>query len=141
VYGRGQALRGNKNWVPSTLYGTTPGFIRVRDWDDMAEGEAFTDDDVRDTALVCVLGHTVVRELFPDESPIGEEVVVNDVPLRVVGVLRRKGADIIGEDQDDILLAPWTTLKFGSARRPLRRLRRTRRWPSRASTRQTRSTS
>ena len=112
VYGRGQALRGNKNWVPSTLYGTTPGFLSVRDWDDMAEGEPFTDDDVRDSALVCVLGHTVVRELFPDESPIGREVVVNDVPLRVVGVLRQKGADIIGEDQDDILLAPWTTLKY-----------------------------
>jgi macrolide transport system ATP-binding/permease protein len=112
VYGRGQVVRGNRNWVPSTTYGTTPGFLRVRDWEDLAEGEPFTDEDVRDSALVCVIGQTLVRELFPDESPVGQEVVVNDVPLRVIGVLRRKGADIVGEDQDDILLAPWTTLKF-----------------------------
>ncbi|MDB5349909.1 MAG: ABC-type antimicrobial peptide transport system, ATPase component [Planctomycetota bacterium] len=111
VNGRGQVVRGNRNWVPSSFLGTTPGFLRVRDWEEMAEGEAFTDGDVRDTSLVCLLGQTLVRELFPDESPIGQEVVVNDVPLRVIGVLRRKGADIIGDDQDDILLAPWTTVK------------------------------
>ena len=112
VSARGQAVRGNRNWVPATLEGTTPGFLRVRDWDDMAEGEAFNDDDVRDTAMVCLLGQTLVHALFPGESPIGQEVVVGGVPLRVVGVLRRKGADIIGEDQDDILLAPWTTIKY-----------------------------
>ena len=112
VSARGQAVRGNRNWVPATLYGTTPGFLRVRDWDDMAEGESFNDDDVRDTAMVCLLGQTLVRALFPGESPVGQEVIVGGVPLRVVGVLRRKGADIIGEDQDDILLAPWTTIKY-----------------------------
>jgi macrolide transport system ATP-binding/permease protein len=112
VSARGQAVRGNRNWVPATLFGTTPGFLRVRDWDEMAEGEPFNDDDVRDTTMVCLLGQTLVRALFPDESPVGQEVTVNGVPLRVVGVLRRKGADIIGEDQDDILLAPWTTIKY-----------------------------
>ena len=112
VYGNGQAVRGNRNWGPASFFGTTPGYLRVRDWDEMAEGEAFTDQDVRDGALICLLGHTLVRELFPDESPLGQEVTVNDVPLRVIGVLRRKGADIIGEDQDDILLAPWTTVKY-----------------------------
>jgi macrolide transport system ATP-binding/permease protein len=59
-----------------------------------------------------LLGQTLVSELFEGESPIGQEVTINDVPLRVVGVLSRKGADIIGEDQDDILLAPWTTVKY-----------------------------
>jgi ABC-type antimicrobial peptide transport system permease subunit len=78
----------------------------------MVEGEAFTDGDVRDGGMVCILGHTLVRELFPDESPVGQEVTVRDVPLRVIGVLRRKGADIIGEDQDDIILIPWTTVKY-----------------------------
>jgi ABC-type antimicrobial peptide transport system permease subunit len=112
VYGRGQVVRGNRNWVPSMFLGTTPGYLGVRDWDDMAEGEAFTDADVRDGTLVCTIGHTLARELFPDESPVGQEVTVNDVPLRVLGVLRRKGADIIGEDQDDILLVPWTTVKY-----------------------------
>jgi ABC-type antimicrobial peptide transport system permease subunit len=62
--------------------------------------------------MVCMLGHTLARESFDQESQIGQEVYVSDVPLRVVGVLDRKGADIIGEDQDDILIAPWTTVKF-----------------------------
>ncbi len=112
VYGRGQVVRGGRNWVPTSFFGTTPGYLRVRDWDEMAEGEAFTDGDVRDGGMVCVLGHTIVRELFPDESAVGQEVTVHDVPLRVIGVLRRKGADIIGEDQDDIILIPWTTVKY-----------------------------
>ncbi|HEX8200745.1 MAG TPA: ABC transporter permease [Isosphaeraceae bacterium] len=112
VYARLQVVRGNRNWVPSSLFGTTPGFLAVRDWEDLAEGEAFTDADVRDTALVCLLGRTLVRELFGGESPVGREVYVQGVPLTVRGVLRRKGADIIGEDQDDILLVPWTTLKY-----------------------------
>jgi hypothetical protein len=58
VYARLQVVRGNRNWVPASLFGTTPGFLQVRDWDDLAEGEAFTDTDVRDTALVCLLGRT-----------------------------------------------------------------------------------
>ena len=111
VLARGQVVRGNRNWVPTSFLGTTPGYLGVRDWDELAEGEAFTDADVRDGAMACILGQTIVRELFPDESPVGQEVTVNDVPLRVLGVLRRKGADIIGEDQDNILLIPWTTAK------------------------------
>jgi len=111
VLARGQVVRGNRNWVPTSFLGTTPGYLGVRDWDELAEGEAFTDADVRDGAMTCILGQTIVRELFPDESPVGQEVTVNDVPLRVTGVLRRKGADIIGEDQDNILLIPWTTAK------------------------------
>ncbi len=56
--------------------------------------------------MVCLLGQTVARELFDEQSPVGQEVYVNDVPLRVIGVLSRKGADIIGEDQDDLLVRP-----------------------------------
>ncbi len=112
VFARRQVVHGNKNWVPSTFIGTTPGYLRVREWEDLEEGQSFTERDVQDVAMVCVLGQTVARELFGEESPIGAEVYVNDVPLRVVGVLSRKGADIIGEDQDDLLLAPWTTVKF-----------------------------
>lgn len=112
VYARRQVVYGNKNWVPIYIYGTTPGFLRVREWEDLAEGEAFTDDDVHGVAMVCLLGQTMVDELFQGESPLGKEVLVNDVPLRVIGVLARKGTNIIGVDQDDILLAPWTTIKF-----------------------------
>jgi macrolide transport system ATP-binding/permease protein len=62
--------------------------------------------------MVCLLGQTVAHELFPEESAFGQEIHINGVPLRVIGVLRRKGADIIGEDQDDIILAPWSTIKY-----------------------------
>ena len=112
IYARRQVVYANKNWNPIYLYGTTPGFLRVREWEDLEEGEPFTDSDVREAAMVCLLGRTLSDELFGDESPIGKEVLVHDVPLKVVGILSRKGANIIGEDQDDILLAPWTTLKF-----------------------------
>src|SRR5262249_24114968 len=72
----------------------------------------FTEQDVDDVGMVCLLCRTLVEELFGDESPIGKEVLVNDVPLRVLGVLSRKGTNIIGVDQDDILIAPWTTIKY-----------------------------
>jgi macrolide transport system ATP-binding/permease protein len=112
VFTRQQAVHGNKNWVPSTFVGTTPAYLRVMEWEDLDQGEPFTEQDVNDVAMVCLLGQTVARELFDETSAIGQEVYVNDVPLRVVGVLSRKGADIIGEDQDDLLVAPWTTVKF-----------------------------
>ncbi len=112
VYARQQVIHGNKNWVPIYIHGTTPSLLRVRDWEPLAEGEPFTDQDVRDVGMVCLLGQTLVDELFGAEPPIGKEVRVNDVPLKVVGVLTRKGTDIIGIDQDDILLAPWTTIKY-----------------------------
>jgi len=112
VFTRRQVVRGNRNWVPGTFIGSTPAYLRVRQWEELAEGASFTDRDVRDVGMVCLLGHTIARELFGDESPVGREVTVADVPLRVVGVLGRKGADIVGEDQDDILVAPWTTVRY-----------------------------
>ena len=112
VHTRRQVVYGNKNWVPINIDGTTPSMLRVRNWEAMAEGEPFTDQDVEDIRMVCLLGQTLVHELFGDESPVGKEVLVNDVPLRVLGVLSRKGTNILGADQDDILMAPWTTIKY-----------------------------
>jgi len=109
---RTQVIHGNRNWVPLYIYGTTPAFLDVRDWTDLDEGECFGDRDVRNGSKVCVLGRTVARELFEGESPLGQEVRVQNVSLRVVGVLRRKGANTMGFDQDDVVIAPWTTVKF-----------------------------
>jgi ABC-type antimicrobial peptide transport system permease subunit len=112
VRARAQVVYGNRNWVPIYIYGTTPSFLEVRDWEEMADGEAFTERDVAGGSKVCVIGSTLVRELFQGESPIGKEVRIQSVTFRVVGVLSRKGANMMGIDQDDILLAPWTTIKY-----------------------------
>jgi ABC-type antimicrobial peptide transport system permease subunit len=112
VRARAQVIYGSKNWVPLYIYGTTPEFLSVRDWQDLDDGELFSDQDVRNGSKVCLIGQTLVKELFGGESPIGKEVRVQSVSFRVKGVLARKGANMMGLDQDDILLAPWTTIKY-----------------------------
>jgi len=111
VRARAQVVYGGRNWVPNSIYGTTPAFLDVREWS-VAEGEAFTDHDVRNTGKVCLLGQTLVRELFQGESPLGKEVRVRNISFKVIGVLSSKGANMMGMDQDDVLLAPWTTIKY-----------------------------
>jgi ABC-type antimicrobial peptide transport system permease subunit len=111
VRARTQVVYGNRNWVPSEMDGTTPAFMEVRGWT-IAEGESFTARDVLNANKVCLVGQTLVRELFQGESPLGKEIRVNNVAFRVVGVLGAKGANMVGMDQDDILLAPWTTIKY-----------------------------
>ena len=112
VRAKTQVVYGNKNWVPMNMYGTTPQFLDVRDWTNLDMGETFTEQDVRNVSKVCILGQTLVRELFGSESPLNKEVRVQNVSFKVIGVLSRKGANMMGFDQDDILLAPWTTIKY-----------------------------
>jgi ABC-type antimicrobial peptide transport system permease subunit len=112
VRARTQVIYGDRNWVPLYIYGTTPAFLAVHDWNDLAEGQPFTDTDVRNGSTVCLLGETLVRELFQGRSPIGKDVRVQSISFRVVGVLSRKGDNMMGMDQDDILLAPWTAIKY-----------------------------
>jgi ABC-type antimicrobial peptide transport system permease subunit len=108
---RTQATFANKNWVPSYIYGTTPAFLDVREWTDLEEGEPFTDADVRSGARVCLVGQTIKRELFNDQSPVGRELRMQNVSFKVIGLLSPRGANMMGLDQDDIILAPWTTIK------------------------------
>ena len=112
VTARTQVIYGNRNWVPLSIQGTTPDYLSVRDWEPLQEGSMFTDRDVRSAAQVCLVGRTLVRELFQGRSPIGEEVRIQNAAFKVIGVLRRKGANMMGMDQDDLVLAPWTSIKF-----------------------------
>ncbi len=112
VRARTQVIYGNKNWVPIYIYGTTPDYLQIREWEDLEEGNPFGTADVLAMREVCVIGQTIKKELFDNESPIGQQVRINNKPFIVVGVLSSKGANMMGLDQDDIVLAPWTTIKF-----------------------------
>ncbi|MEI8375187.1 MAG: ABC transporter permease [Planctomycetota bacterium] len=112
VRARSQIVYRNRNCVPEQITGTTPSYLAVRDWQNMATGEMFTDRDVRNCNKVCVIGDTVRRSLFQKTSPIGKEIRINNIAFRVVGVLSRKGADMMGMDQDNLVLAPWSTIKY-----------------------------
>ncbi|MGC8623959.1 MAG: ABC transporter permease [Phycisphaerae bacterium] len=111
VNGRMQVVRGGQNWVPQFLVGTTPTYLKIRDWP-LAEGRVFGTDDVDGADQVCILGQTDVKELFLSGKPLGKTILVNNVPLRVIGVLTKKGANMMGMDQDDIIIMPWTTMKY-----------------------------
>ncbi len=106
-----QVVYGNANWVPMECSGSTEAFFAVREWK-LSEGEPFSAHDVRNGANVCVIGQTVAKQLFGKAPPIGKEIRVQGVTMRVVGVLAKKGANMMGRDQDDTLVLPWTTAKF-----------------------------
>jgi putative ABC transport system permease protein len=106
----GQVIGGNINWRPAEMSGVGPDYLLVRNWQ-LARGEFFSDRDVSGAAKVCVIGQTLVTRLFPGVDPIDQQVRVKNIPFRVVGVLSKKGANLIGQDQDDILLMPYTTVQ------------------------------
>ncbi len=107
VNASGQFINGNNN-TPSTLYGISPDYLTIRQLK-IEDGEMFTENDVKTNAKVCVVGKTVVDNLFPNgESPVGKVIRFNTIPLRIVGVLESKGYNSFGMDQDDVVLAPYT---------------------------------
>jgi ABC-type antimicrobial peptide transport system permease subunit len=112
VRGRAQLLFQGRNYFAQSLQGSSPAFLDVRDWLPMAEGAPFTDGDVRSANAVCLVGATVVRELFEGESPVGKDMRIGNVTFKVLGVLSKKGANMMGQDQDDTVVAPWTTVKY-----------------------------
>ena len=108
----GQVVCGNRNWTPTYVTGSTAAFLAMRNWSQLDLGRVFTEREVVSSSKVCLIGQTLVRQLFGDRYPIGAEFRVRNVPLTVIGVLSEKGADFLGADQDDILFAPWTTIKY-----------------------------
>ncbi|MCM1093368.1 MAG: ABC transporter permease [Lachnospiraceae bacterium] len=105
----GQFINGNNNY-PSTIYGVTPDYLDIRKVK-VKDGAMFTDADIKSAAKVCLLGKTVIDNLFPNgEDPVGKVVRFNKIPFTVVGTLEEKGTNSMGMDQDDVVLAPYTTI-------------------------------
>lgn len=109
VNSSGQWIYGNNN-TPSSIYGVNQDYLEIRQLS-ISDGEIFSDADIKAAAKVCILGQTVVDNLFPDGSDaVGKVVRFNSIPFRVVGVLKKKGYNSMGMDQDDLVLAPYTTV-------------------------------
>ena len=109
VNASGQFINGNNN-TPSTIYGISPDYMEIRQLK-IEDGEMFTDEDIKTSAKVCVIGKTVADNLFTNgEDPVGKVIRYNKIPFRIVGVLKAKGYNSFGMDQDDMVLAPYTTV-------------------------------
>ena len=110
VNSSGQAIYGANN-APTTVYGISPDYMEIRRYE-VEDGDMFSDQDVQTAAKVCVIGKTVVDNLFPGgENPVGRVIRFQKLPFRVAGVLKSKGYNSMGMDQDDLILAPYTTIK------------------------------
>ena len=109
VNASGQFINGNNN-TPSTMYGISPDYLQIRQ-QKVKDGDMFTDEDVKTSAKVCVIGKTVADNLFTNgEDPIGKVIRYSKIPFRIVGVLESKGYNSFGMDQDDVVFAPYTTV-------------------------------
>lgn len=105
----GQLIGGVGNWNTSTN-GVSADYLDIRQWP-LTSGEFFTQADIRSMNKVCVLGKTVAQNLFPDSDPVGQQIRIRNVPFKIIGVLSEKGQGATGVDQDDIVLAPYTTVQ------------------------------
>ncbi len=104
-----QVIYGNQNWSTS-IQGGEVDWPLIRSWN-VAQGQFFTDQDNRTASKVCVLGRTVATNLFGNEDPVGRTIRIKNIPFRVVGVLESKGGSMMGQDQDDIVIAPYETVR------------------------------
>ena len=110
VDGRGQVINGSNNW-PSSIYGVNPEYLNIKVVD-IKSGSMFTDDEVQSASKVALIGQTVVDNVFPDGSdPVGQMIRFNNIPFKVIGVLEEKGENTFGQDQDDVVIAPYTTVQ------------------------------
>ncbi|MEZ5026755.1 MAG: ABC transporter permease [Chitinophagales bacterium] len=110
VNGSGQAIAGANN-TNTTIYGTSPEYLDIRDWS-VEEGTMFDESDVKSYAKVAVIGKTIQENLFPNgENPVGKMIRFKSIPFKVIGVLTEKGENTFGQDQDDIIIAPYTAIQ------------------------------
>ncbi len=106
----GQVIYRNANWSPKEMFGVGEDYLTVRNWQ-LRSGGFFTARDVTSAAKVCVIGQTIVAKLFQTVAPLDQTIRIKNIPFRVIGVLERKGANMVGEDQDDIVVMPFTTVR------------------------------
>ncbi len=110
VRSSGQAVYGNSNW-PTTIYGGNEQYLDIKSWK-IVNGRNFTDSEARGSAKVCLIGHTVAVQLFGEGvDPTGETIRFKNIPFKIIGVLAEKGQNSFGQDQDDVLIAPYTTVQ------------------------------
>lgn len=110
VSSSGQIIVGNNNW-PGSIQGGSSDYLEIMKYE-IGSGANFTENDVRNSAKVCLLGQTVVENLFPNgDNPVGQVIRFGKIPLKVIGVLKSKGSNQMGQDQDDIVIAPYTTVQ------------------------------
>lgn len=110
VNGGGQVINGSNNW-PSSIYGVNPEYLDIKAVG-LQSGSMFTDDDVKSASKVALIGQTVVENVFPDgQEPVGQMIRFNNIPFKVIGVLEEKGENTFGQDQDDVVIAPFTTVQ------------------------------
>ena len=110
VFFNGQVIYGNTNWYPREMNGVGTGYLTVRNWQ-LRHGGFFTDRDITSAAKVCVIGHTIVEKLFQTSDPVGKTIRIKNIPFQIIGVLETKGADAVGNDQDNVIIAPYTTVR------------------------------
>jgi putative ABC transport system permease protein len=106
----GQIIGGAGNWFTS-VYGVNPEYFKIRSWE-VSSGEFFTDKDVTARRKVALLGKTIVDQLFPNQDPVGQSIRIRNIPFTVIGVLKAKGQTGMGQDQDDVILAPSTSVLY-----------------------------
>lgn len=110
VWTTGQVIYGNVNWNPDDMLGVGTDYLTVRNWQ-LRSGNFFTEREISAADKVCVIGRTLVEKLFQTTNPIGQSIRVKNIPFQVIGVLEAKGANLVGQDQDNILLMPFTTVR------------------------------
>lgn len=106
----GQIIYRNTNWSPKETHGVDQNYLVVRNWQ-LRSGGFFTEREIASAAKVCVIGRTIVEKLFQTANPLGETIRFRNIPFRVIGVLESKGANMMGDDQDDIVLMPYSTVR------------------------------
>ena len=107
----GQLIYGNSNWLPNQMLGVGEGFEQIGTWQVLEPGRFFNSADINSSSKVCVIGQTIRKKLFQTRNPLGETIRIKKIPFKVVGVLKEKGTDLVGNDQDNIVLMPYSTVR------------------------------